>query len=400
VLAIKSVKQNYVPTPEILQLMEDFRKMLNDCIRIGIAENVTSKKSLNKKAYHQLLRYNVPTYYRLTAISKAVGIISNYRKTLKQHPEAKKPFATKRMLTDCYGFRIIGNNLRLVGKHNKGIYIPLNKHTRTVISAYAIRSISLNTCTLSIAFSKETPNKTPITGLIGIDRNLDNVTTATLNGQAHVYDLSEVSRIKSVYRTVKSHLKRNDARIRKKIFGKYGRKQRNRVNQRLHLVTRAIVRQAVADKQGIVMEDLKGIRKLYRKGNGQGREYRSRLNSWSFYELQRQVEYKAHWEGIPVIYVKPQKTSSVCSICGSPITECAERKVYCSHCKRLMDRDENAAYNIVQRGLRFKPDGFASEAMVKERQTPNPSSRCEPVTLHDPKVNTFDKHLKMLTEPS
>lgn len=380
-LAIKAVKQNYVPTPEILHLIDDFRKMLNDCIRIGIAENVTSKQSLNKKAYHQLARYNVPTYYRLTAISKAVGIISNYKKTLKQHPQAKKPFATKRMLTDCYGFRIMGQNLRLVGKRNKGIYIPLNKHTRTVISSYAVRSVSLNACTLSIAFSKETANKMPFMGLIGIDRNLDNVTTATLNGQTQVYDLSEASRIKAVYRTVKSHFKRNDSRIIKKVFGKYGEKQSNRVNQRLHLVSKVIVQQAVATKQGIVMEDLKGIRKLYRKGNGQGKEYRSRLNSWSFYELQRQIEYKAAWEGIPVIYVKPQKTSSVCSTCGSPITECAERNVYCSHCNRLMDRDENAAYNIVQRGLRFKPDGFASEAMVKERQMPNPKSRCEPVAL-------------------
>lgn len=139
-LAIKAVKQNYVPTPEILHLIDDFRKMLNDCIRIGIAENVTSKQSLNKKAYHQLARYNVPTYYRLTAISKAVGIISNYKKTLKQHPQAKKPFATKRMLTDCYGFRIMGQNLRLVGKRNKGIYIPLNKHTKTVISSMPLEA--------------------------------------------------------------------------------------------------------------------------------------------------------------------------------------------------------------------------------------------------------------------
>ena len=33
------------------------------------------------------------------------------------------------------------------------------------------------------------------------------------------------------------------------------------------------------------MEDLKGIRRMYQKGNGQGTHYRSRLNSWSFYEL-------------------------------------------------------------------------------------------------------------------
>jgi putative transposase len=381
VLTVKSVKQSYVPTHEILDLLEDFRRMLNDCIRIGISENVTSKQSLNKKAYHQLARYNVPTYYRLTAITKAVGIISNYKKTLKQHPQAKKPFATKRMLTDCYGFRIMGQNLRLVGKRNKGIYIPLNKHTRTVISTYAVRSVSLTACTLSIAISKETVNKMPFMGLIGIDRNLDNITTATLDGKTQSFDLSGASKIKAVYRTVKSHFKRNDVRIRKKVYGKYGKKQRNRVNQRLHLVSKSIVEQAKANNQGIIMENLKGIRKLYRKGNGQGRNYRSRLNSWSFYELQRQIEYKAAWEGFPVIYVKPQKTSSVCSTCGSPITECAERNVYCSHCNRLMDRDENAAYNIVQRGLRFKPDGFASEAMVKERHIPNPKSRCEPVAL-------------------
>ena len=78
---------------------------------------------------------------------------------------------------------------------------------------------------------------------------------------------------------VKSHFKRNDARIRKRVFGKYGRKQQNRVNQRLHLVSKAIVEQAEAEKQGIVMENLKGIRKLYQKGNGQGKDYRAWLPS-------------------------------------------------------------------------------------------------------------------------
>lgn len=32
-----------------------------------------------------------------------------------------------------------------------------------------------------------------------------------------------------------------------------------------------------------------------------------------------------------------------------------------------MDRDVNAAKNILARGLRFKPVGLASEAMVKEQ---------------------------------
>jgi putative transposase len=378
VQAIKAVKQNYEPTPEILFLLEESRKMINDCIRIGIAENVTSKQSLAKKAYHQLAKYKVPTYYRLSAINKAVGILRNYRKTLKKHPDAKKPYATKQTLTDCYGFRIIGTHIRMPISKTKGTYIRLNKHTQKVISGYTVKSVTLTACTISIAFSKETITAT-VTGLIGIDRNLDNITTATLTGETQVYDLSGATKTKMLYREVKSHFKRNDVRIRKQIFGKYGRKQRGKVQPILHRVSKQIVEQAKKEHLGIVMENLTGIRKLYRKGNGQGRDYRARLNGWSYFELQREIDYKAAWEGITVICVPPQKTSSTCATCGSEISECTERKVYCHKCNRIVDRDENAALNIVKAGVRFAPKGLASEAMVKEGLAPNPLSRCKPV---------------------
>jgi len=84
VLAVKVAKQNYIATPEILSLLEEFRNMVNDCIRIGLAENVSSLFALTKKAYHQLARYDVPTKYRLTAMSKATGILKNYRKILRK----------------------------------------------------------------------------------------------------------------------------------------------------------------------------------------------------------------------------------------------------------------------------------------------------------------------------
>lgn len=159
----KSVSQNYFPSPVTLGLLEEFRKMLNDCIRIGLAEKVTSKQSLTKRVYSQLARYKVPTYYRLSAISKAVGVISNYHKTLKKHPHAKKPFAAKKTLTDCYGFRIRESNLRIVGRCNKGTYIKLNSHTLRSISGYDVKSVTLTTCKLAIAFSK----KTSITDVAG-----------------------------------------------------------------------------------------------------------------------------------------------------------------------------------------------------------------------------------------
>ena len=362
---VKSVSQKYISSREILVLLEEFRKMVNDCIRIGLEENVTSMKMLSLRSYHQLERYPIYTQYRLTASSKAAGILRNYRKTLKKQPYARKPYATKLMLIDCYGFKIINGNLRLTIKPKQYVYLPLNQRTMAVLSGYTVRSVTLTTCTIVIAFSKETV-VTDVTGLIGIDRNLDNITTATLDGKTQAYDLSNASKAKALYREVKSHFSRNDIRVAESIQRKYGVKQRNKVQPILHNVTKRIIEKAKTEHLGIVMEDLKGIRKLYRKGNGQGKHQRSRLNSWSFYEFQRQIEYKAKWEGIPVIFVRAAGTSSNCAICGSALSECTERKVYCHKCNRVMDRDENAALNIVSQGLRFKPGGFASEAMVQE----------------------------------
>ncbi len=109
--------------------------MVNDCIRIGLAENVTSMKALSKKAYHELAGYGTQTYYYLTAISKAAGILRNYRHMLRKQPKVKKPYASRLMLTDCYGFKITNGNLRLPIRAREYVYIPLN--------AYVLRSMVL-----------------------------------------------------------------------------------------------------------------------------------------------------------------------------------------------------------------------------------------------------------------
>src|SRR5437660_11146520 len=79
---------------------------------------------------------------------------------------------------------------------------------------------------------------------------------------------------------------------------------------------------AVQRRTGIVLENIEGIRSLYRKGNGQARKYRGRMNGWSFGEAQRQIEYKARWAGLPVIRLSMRETrgSSVsCPSCGEKL---------------------------------------------------------------------------------
>jgi hypothetical protein len=47
VLARKAIKQSYAPSPRMMELMNDYRKMTNDVIRIGIANgNISTLKRL------------------------------------------------------------------------------------------------------------------------------------------------------------------------------------------------------------------------------------------------------------------------------------------------------------------------------------------------------------------
>jgi transposase len=95
------------------------------------------------------------------------------------------------------------------------------------------------------------------------------------------------------------------------------------------------------------------------------------MNGWSYGELQRQIEYKARWEGVKVIYVPARNTSKRCSICGYKTLETIERRLWCPRCGAVLDRDESAARNIAARGLRFSPNGPLGEAMVEEREPEN-----------------------------
>ncbi len=164
-------------------------------------------------------------------------------------------------------------------------------------------------------------------GEVGIDVNERNVTASDTSGVTRVFDTSNVAELKERYRAIRvkiGRMTRRDNRISRRLYARYGTREKNRTTQALHRVSKAIVSQAKERKLGIVMEKLKGIRKLYRRGNGQGPSFRGRMNSWTFRELQRQLDYKARWEGIPVSYVNPRGTSSKCPNCDSPLINSRE----------------------------------------------------------------------------
>ncbi len=107
VLARKSVKQSFTLPPLIKPLMESFRLMCNDAIRIGLATETSSLKRLSKLAYGELKGYQkVPSCYKLCAISKAAGILAARKKSIRRGFPTRNPYITKPLLVSCYGFKI------------------------------------------------------------------------------------------------------------------------------------------------------------------------------------------------------------------------------------------------------------------------------------------------------
>jgi putative transposase len=62
--------------------------------------------------------------------------------------------------------------------------------------------------------------------------------------------------------------------------------------------------------------------------------------------------YKAAWAGRTWIKVNPRGTTQGCSACGEMVPKGLSVRVHrCQHCGLVLDRDENAARNILSRGL-------------------------------------------------
>jgi len=94
-------------------MMETFRQMVNDCIRIGIENDVSTMKKLSSLAYKQLVEYNIVSYYKPCAISHAAGILANRKKSIKRGLQPRQPYATRPLLILSYGFRIVDGVLKV-----------------------------------------------------------------------------------------------------------------------------------------------------------------------------------------------------------------------------------------------------------------------------------------------
>jgi putative transposase len=364
------------------QLLADFGLMVNDAIRAGRAQRPKNRFELQANVYQRLKEYTLHSEYITQAAIAAWSMLKNRK--AKRTPYVSSPF----IVVQPRYYKLEGQTLRIPVRG--GFWIAFDfkasRNQLALIEDPTLKrgSVTITDRTISFVLSKESANIEPL-GNVGVDVNERNVTTFDPINGARPYDISKVPELKENYRLIRARIgerTRQDRRISTALYAKYGRREKNRTVQALHIVSKAIVENAAKNRLKIKLEKLKGIRNLYRKGNGQGASYRGRLNSWTFREIQRQITYKAAWLGVPVEYVSPRGTSSKCPVCDSPLIRLEGRKLLCPSCKQTGDRDEIAARNMMAapliragRSTKGSREGerderpYSSEQMVESRET-------------------------------
>lgn len=109
----------------------------------------------------------------------------------------------------------------------------------------------------------------------------------------------------------------------------------------IHKMTTEVVRKS----QAIVLEDLAVLNML------KNHNLAKALSDESFYEIRRQFEYKCKLYNVPLLISNRYFPSSkLCSKCGWKNTELTlkDRVFKCKQCGLEIDRDLNAAYNLVK----------------------------------------------------
>ena len=375
--SVKAVRFTYKASTELHSLLQAFRQMCNDAIHIALTDMPKSRFDLIELSYQRLKEYGLHTHYILSACEVAYSAYKN--ETRKSDPCVKKPF----LKLDNQSYKLDYLLLRIPTQPRKFLYITLNGslYHRLFLADKSLKrgSITITERSVIIAFSKETTMFEP-TGWIGIDVNERNVTWSDTQGHSEPEDISQVCEIKDRYRAIRAkiaHCTQKDRRVQQRLLAKYGEREKDRTIQVIHKVSKKIVQHAKENRLGIAMEDLKGIRKLYRKGNGQGASFRGKMNSWMFFETQRQHDYKAHWEGAPVEYVNARGSSRNCPDCGSRVVHLQDRKLFCSECDKTWDRDVLASKNIMACVVpQARPPACSDDGESRRQETAgNPRSR-------------------------
>ena len=380
---IKAVKFKYYGN--FNELFKDFREMIEFCTNKALELNITSYAKLRKAIYEEWKQRWYPKYhshYRHSACKITKAILKNFRKrkrkglTDKDKPEVRKDFVKLEEML----FKFEGDKIKIVTSPRNWITVDLivGDYQQEFVEAWKRGELDVGELIIKrdfviIPFKKRIEFK-DTKATMTVDINEKNVTYTIFDEKGEILktirlDIYKVKRIHDEHSKKREKIQRKLAKKlykMRKILKKYSGREKRKVEDYLHKVSAIIVSEAVRYNAKIVMENLKHIRN---SANGKSKNIRRRLNRWNFRKLQFFIEYKAKLNGIPVVYVNPRKTSSLCPKCGGRLAPKGQRLLKCKSCGYENDRDVIASLNMLRmRGVPVPPECLSMK-LSRERNS-------------------------------
>jgi putative transposase len=317
-----------------------YNRLLDDRIENGTGffdqkKSLVKAKELNKylRAVHSQVLQDV--VLRLDKAYRA------FFTGLSGYPRFKKYGKCNSFTYPQTGFSLQGNSIRLskIGRVKLKVHRPMIGEIKRVT---VIRDIDL--WFVAILTDGRDVSIQARDGRLGVDVGVRNIVTlsdgAMIEGPRFIGRSME--HIKSLQRTLSRKKKGSNNREKARIALAKGHRLVKRQREDFaHKLSDALTK----DNNFIVFEDLK-------IGNmTKNHSLASAIMDASWGKLRRLTAYKAEKRGGRVILVNPYGTSQKCSGCGEMVPkELSEREHSCLRCGLDIDRDVNAARNILKLG--------------------------------------------------
>ena len=219
---------------------------------------------------------------------------------------------------------------------------------------------------IPVTYEVEESNISDICNVVGIDRGI-NFVVATydskhksgfVNGKAIKQKRADYSRLRKELQMRHTP----SSRRRLKAIGQRENRWMQDIN---HQVSKAL---ATGNPKHtlFVLEDLTGIRNVTERVKTKNRYVSV---SWSFYDLEQKLIYKAKQNQSSVIKVNPRYTSQCCPACGHTEKSNRNKKIHlftCKNCGYTSNDDRIGAMNLYRMGINYLADSQVPNTVVTE----------------------------------
>ena len=183
--------------------------------------------------------------------------------------------------------------------------------------------------------------------VVGIDRGLRQImTTYDQKGNAVFYSGKQISHKRRNYSRLRKELQSKNTKSAKRRLKQIGERESRWMNDVNHCLSKTLVEQ-YGEHTLFVLEDLRNV--TFNTVYNRKKENRYEHHSWSFYDLEQKLVYKALSNNSQVIIVSAHYTSQRCPKCGyidKDNRDKTKHEFCCKQCLYTSNDDRTAAMNI------------------------------------------------------